>query len=133
MNNQRFSVAIKATEKAITAEKAKLQRVLSDVALVMNTSEFIAKCRDIAIGIGESEVLMKVGKPSEKKAAQEKNVALNAELKRLRRLYSNVSKLFQSEYHIKDHISELERELFTLQKLSGAKAGQYSFSQLECL
>jgi len=133
MNNQRFSVAIKATEKAITAEKAKLQRVLSDVALVMNTSEFIAKCREIAIGIGESEVLMKVGKPSEKKAAQEKSVALNAELKRLRRLYSNVSKLFQSEYDIKDHISELERELFTLQKLSGAKAGQYSLSQLEFL
>lgn len=57
MTNQHFLVAIKATEKAITAEKAKLQRVLADVAMVLNTAEFIAKCRELAISIGESEDL----------------------------------------------------------------------------
>lgn len=110
-----FSIAIKATEKAIRQKIEKKKLADDDWELCIGLTAAQKKTCELAFELGQNEVLLEWGSKSDKIKAKKAIPLLNKKIKNIRNL--DGVKIMDLQFKLEDEIELLNSELRVLNNL----------------
>jgi uncharacterized protein YwgA len=110
-----FSVAIKATEKAISQKTEKKKSIDADWQLCMSLTDAHKRIGELAYELGQNEGLLDWGSKSEKIKAKKAIPLLSRKIKHIQNL--DGVKIMDLQFKLEDEIEVLNSELRVLNNL----------------